>query len=92
MYGLPQAGIIVQKLLTKRLHKAGYPQSMITPGNWQHDWHPISFTLVVDNFGLKYKNKNDIDQLTSILKQDYEIGTNWEGTRYLGFTLNWDYE
>ena len=27
MYGLPQARIIAQELLTKRLHKAGYQQS-----------------------------------------------------------------
>jgi hypothetical protein len=34
MYGLPQAGIIVQDLLTKRLHKEGYHQSTITIGYW----------------------------------------------------------
>ncbi len=32
MYCLPQAGIIAQELLTKRLNKAGYRQSKITPG------------------------------------------------------------
>jgi hypothetical protein len=32
MYGLPEAGIIAQDLLTKRLHKADYCQSTITPG------------------------------------------------------------
>ncbi len=32
MYGLPQAGIIAQDILTKRLHKAGYRQSKVTPG------------------------------------------------------------
>jgi hypothetical protein len=32
MYGLPQAGTIAQEPLTKRLHKAGYQQSTITPG------------------------------------------------------------
>ncbi len=57
IYGLPQAGIIAQDLLTKRLHKAGYRQSKVTPGYWRHDWHPISFTLVVDDFGVKYINK-----------------------------------
>jgi hypothetical protein len=32
MYGLPQAGIIAQDLLTKQLNKARYRQSKITPG------------------------------------------------------------
>ena len=91
MYGLPQAGIIAQELLTKRLHKAGYRQSTITPGYWRHDWRPISFTLVVDDFGVKYTNKDDVDHLASVLQQDYEIDMDWEGTRYLGLTIDWDY-
>ena len=91
MYGLPQAGIIAQELLTKHLHKAGYRQSTITPGYWQHDWRPISFTLVVDDFGVKYINKEDVDHLSSILRQDYKIDMDWEGTRYLGLTIDWDY-
>jgi hypothetical protein len=91
MYSLPQAGIIAQDLLTKRLHKAGYQQSKVTPGYWHHEWHPISFTLVVDDFGMKYINKTNVDHLTSMLSQDYKIDTDWEGTRYLRLTLDWDY-
>ncbi len=53
---------------------------------------PHQFTHVIDNFGVKYINKNDVDHLTSILKQDYKINTNWEGTQYLRLTLNWDYK
>ena len=91
MYGLPQAGIIAQKLLTTRLHKAGYTQSNVTPGYWRHAWRPISFTLVVDDFGVKYINKADAEHLIAVLKQDYKCDTDWEGTRYLGLTLDWDY-
>ena len=40
---------------------------------------------------MKYVNKNDVEHLISVLKQDYEIDTDWEGTRYLGLTLDWDY-
>ncbi len=91
MYGLPQAGIIAQDLLTKRLHKAGYQQSKISPGYWCHDWCPISFTLVIENFGVKYINKEDVEHLASVLKQDYKINVNWEGMQYLGLLLDWDY-
>ena len=38
MYGLPQAGILAQKLLEKRLKNKGYYQSMYTPGLWLHEW------------------------------------------------------
>ncbi len=91
MYGFPQAGIIAQNLLTKRLHKAGYQQSKITPGYWHHNWCPISFTLIVDDFGVKYINKEDGEHLASVLKQDYEIDIDWEGTQYLALMLDWDY-
>ena len=94
MYGLPQAGIIAQELLEKRLLKAGYRQSKVTPGYWKHDWRPISFTLamVVDDFGVKYINKTDVNHLIQTLKQDYKIEEDWEGTRYLVITLDWDYK
>jgi hypothetical protein len=89
MYGLPQAGIIAQELLTKRLLVAGYCQCTITPGYWCHDWRPISFTLVVDDFGVKYINKEDVEHLLAVLRKDYELDTDWDGTRYLGLTLDW---
>jgi hypothetical protein len=91
MYGLPQADIIAQNLLTKQFNKAGYRQSKITPGYWQHNWCPISFTLVIDDFGMKYIDKNNVEHLMSILKQDYTINTNWGGMQYLRLTLDWDY-
>jgi hypothetical protein len=34
----------------------------------------------------------NVDHLIQTLKQDYEIEEDWEGTRYLGITLNWDYK
>ncbi len=37
MYGLPQAGILAQNLLEKRLNKHGYFQNKAVPGLWTHD-------------------------------------------------------
>ena len=92
MYGLPQAGLLAQQQLIKRLNKAGYTQSKSSPGYWKHEWRPISFTLVVDDFGVKYVGKEHADHLISVLQQDYTIDIDWEGTRYIGLTLDWDYE
>jgi hypothetical protein len=36
MYRLPQAGILVNKLLKKRLAVRGYYQCQHTPGLWHH--------------------------------------------------------
>ncbi len=41
MYGLPQAGIIVQELLADRLKQHGYMQSKTMPGLWSHKTCPI---------------------------------------------------
>ena len=72
MYGLPQAGIIANELLEKRLNKKGYFQSKLVPGLWTHEWRPISFTLVVDNFGVKYTRKEDVHHLMGAFKKNYE--------------------
>ena len=41
IYGLPQAGILAQKLLEERLRAHGYHQSKITPGFWKHEKRQI---------------------------------------------------
>ncbi len=66
MYGHPQAGIIAKELVEAHLLKAGYTQSKITPGYWKHTWQPISFTLVVDDFGVKYSSKEHVHHLTQV--------------------------
>ena len=91
MYGLPHAGIIAQQLLEKRLNKAGYRQSKLTPGYWTHDWRPISFTLVVDDYGVKYVGKEHAEHLISVINQNYVTSVDWTGSRYIGLTLDWDY-
>ncbi len=57
MYGLPQSGLLANELLEKGLNKQGYPQSKLVPNLWKHDTRPIQFTLVVDDFGVKYVGK-----------------------------------
>ena len=92
MYGLPQAGIIAQELLQERLAKMGYHQSKIIPGLWTHETKNICFTLVVDDFAIKYVNREDADHLLTALQKDYTISTDWEATKYIGLTIEWDYQ
>ena len=68
MYGLPQSGLMANKLLEKRLNKNGYYQSKLVPGLWVHETRPIQFTLVVDNFGIKYEHESDARHLMKVLK------------------------
>ena len=66
MYGLPQAGLLADELIAERLAKHGYKQSDVTPGIWTHDWRPICFSLVVDDFGVKYVGEGHAHILTPI--------------------------
>jgi hypothetical protein len=91
MYGLPQAGILTQHLLKDRLNKHGYHQSPTTLGLWQHDWRPISFTLCVDDFDIKYIGKEHADHLAKILNKHYVCSIDWTGTCYIGMNMDWDY-
>ncbi len=79
MYGLPQAGIFAQELLEKCLNKHGYCQSPLTPGLWRHDFRPISFTLCVDDFGIKYIGREHAKHLASILSKHYRCSHDWDG-------------
>jgi hypothetical protein len=91
VWGLPQAGILANKLLRKRLAPHGYYECKQTPGLWKHTSRHISFTLVVDDFGVKYTNKKDIEHLIDHLKTDYELTEDWDGDLYCGIKLKWDY-
>ncbi len=91
MYGLPQSGLLANKLLKKRLNKHGYRQSKLVPDLWKHDTWPIQFTLVVDNFGVKYVGTEHAHHLKNTLKKHYKLTCDWTGTQYIGITLDWDY-
>jgi len=91
MYGLPQAGIIAQELLAKRLIDHGYSQSETTPGLWKHEWRPIMFSLVVDDFGVKYVGEEHAEHLLKTIQKYYQCSVEKEGERYCGLTIKWDY-
>ena len=56
MYGFPQASMLANKLLKRRLTKHGYYEVCHTPGYWRHVWLPIGFTLVINDFGMGYED------------------------------------
>ena len=92
MYGLPQAGILSNKLLRKRLAKDGYFKLPHTPGLWKHVCRPVWFTLVVDDFGVKYVGEENAKHLMTSLRKHYEVEEDWTGGLYCGIGLNWNYD
>jgi hypothetical protein len=94
MYGLKQAGLLANQLLQTRLAPFGYYPAQHTPGLWLHKTRPISFTLVVDDFAVKYVGKQHAEHLQNALLKTYELTTDWTATAtvYSGMTLKWDYK
>ena len=92
MYGLLQAGFIARKRLNTHLLKFSYKKSEHTPGLYAHTTRVTAFTLVVDNFGIKYFSKDDALHLLTCLRVVYEIITDWTRSLYIGFTLKWNYK
>ena len=54
MYGLKEAGIVAYKNLVKNLAPFGYEPMKYTPGLWRHTARRTTFTLAVDDFGIKH--------------------------------------
>jgi hypothetical protein len=92
MYGLKQAGLLTNQLLQTRLAPFGYYPGRHTPGLWLHRMRPISFTLMVDDFAVKYVGKQHAEHLRDALLRTYELTTNWTATVYSRMTLQWDYK
>jgi hypothetical protein len=92
MYGLKQAGLLANQLLQTRLAPFGYYPARHTPGLWLHKTRPISFSLVVDDFTVKYVGKQHADHLRNALLKTYELTTDWAVTVYSSMTLKWDYK
>ena len=57
-----------------------------------HATKDIFFSLVVDDFGVKYVGKDTADHLTQALKKLYTISIDWTGSLYCGLAVNWDYD
>jgi hypothetical protein len=80
MYGLKQAGILAKQRLQKHLATHGYFPTPRTPGLWQHTTRNVSISLVVDDFGVKF-----------IDKENAQHATDWTGKLYCGLTIKWNY-
>jgi hypothetical protein len=92
MYSLPQAGIITNQRLEKHLAKYGYKPTYLTPGLWRHESRPITFSLVVDDFGVKHVGDEHARHLITSLEHLYTVSSDWTGSLYCSLTLDWDYK
>eukprot|EP00804_Cyclotella_cryptica_P004433 CCRYP_006852-RB/>CCRYP_006852-RB protein AED:0.14 eAED:0.09 QI:0/-1/0/1/-1/1/1/0/489 len=89
-YGLPKAGILANKLLKQRLATDGYFELPHTPGLFKHISRPVQFSLVVDDFGIKYIGQQHLEHLIASIKRHYDVTIDHTGSLYCGIT-HWQY-
>ena len=92
IYRHPQAVVLANKALKENLAPRGYFEVAHTTWLWKHITHPIVFSLVVDNFGVKYVDRSNADHLVTALNHQYELSEYWNGGVYWGITLEWNYD
>jgi hypothetical protein len=51
----------------------------------------LAITLDVDDFGVKYTRREDVEHLMNALRLQYAVSGDWTGSRYSGLALYWVY-
>jgi len=94
MYGLPQASLLANQQLVRKLTPTGFVEARHTPGLFVHTSKSSSkpmFALIVDDFGIQYVGKPAVNFLISTLHSDYTMAIDWTGAEFCGLHLEWDY-
>ena len=76
---MKQAAWLAYEQLRDRLEPQEYIPDENNPGLWYHTTRRTRFCLCVDDFGIKYFSKEDVDHLLNILRKDYKVSVDWEG-------------
>ena len=87
MYGLKESGRIANEDIVNHLSAHGYHESKFTTGLFKQSTRDISFTLVVDNLGIKWTKKDDLDYLIQSLEKKYSMKVDVEAKQYVGIDL-----
>jgi len=73
MYGLLQASKLANIQLQNFLAPHGDHPCPITPGLWTHASCDICFTLVIDDFAVRYMDQHNVNNLLAALKDHYQV-------------------
>jgi len=57
------------------------------PSMWKQAQLPFSFTLVVNDLGVKYVGKETAHHLIRTLNKQYKTTVDWKGNNYLGLNI-----
>jgi hypothetical protein len=89
--GLPQSGLLSQLRLVALLTQHGYSETS-TPMLFRHHTHSTAFSLVVDDFLVRYSHPSELDHLVSCLASLYyelKVHRDLPHYTYLGYTVDY---
>ena len=89
IYGLKESGKLSNDRLVSLLTTYGFVETS-TPCLFRHPTRSIAFILVVDDFGVKYQNRDDFDYLIQCLSTLYQVKAHPIAHTFLGFRLSHD--
>ncbi len=72
-------GILANDLICSLLEAKGFYEAASTSNLWRHQWRPIQFCLIVDNFGVEYVGLKHFNYLFSVLKKFHAVQYNMAG-------------
>jgi hypothetical protein len=91
IYGLKAAGRLSQDRLIAHLAENGYHQAKHSPCLFVHKSNGVAFTLVVDDFLVKYQTQESIDHFTETLRKLYVITVDTAlKQKYVGITIDYN--
>jgi hypothetical protein len=89
MYGLPQAGKLSQEHLLPHLAKHGYRETGVKC-LLRHATRNITIALIVDDFGIKYTNRDDAEHFLAAVREIFPLKVDWTGQNYVGYRVDYD--
>jgi hypothetical protein len=91
LYGMKQAGYLAHLEILEHLANHGYMPCPNTPCLFRHHSDDIEFTLITDDFGVRYGTKAAADKLLAVMSRKYPMTHDWSGNKYAGFNIRMDY-
>ncbi len=88
MYSLKEAAILAYNKLVQHITPKGYFPIEGTAGLRKYKTRQTIFCLCVDDFGIKYFNRDDIIHFQDPLKDHFKFHMDWEDANYIGLKLN----
>ena len=92
MYGHPASGRLSNMKLVSILKDTGYHEDAFVDCLFRHETRNITFTLVVDDTGIKYSKVEDVEHLVATIAPHWKVKLDYSGSQFLGTNLNWEYD